>query len=152
MYHRHQGLDAMYAFTHQSGRQYIAQSWAEFTVLQMRQPDRKVPDMVNKFIHPKWSGPTYHRHGYAEFPRFPSREQREAEDRINKVWDACKGFEKLFQTPGFSRLSTGYYSSGIHKFLACIGNHAIMMGDAVLYHKSQAMMPTGNILCLPPAK
>jgi hypothetical protein len=146
-------LDAKYYFTHKSGRKVIAQTSSEFYVLQGHgSKDSKVPEYIKNFEADPWGGRTHYRLGFKGFPKFPSTEQYKAEEAINKFWDACRGYEKLFNSggdPRNSRLSTGYWGSGILKFLACVGNHAIMIGDKELYDSTRRLMPLGNILALP---
>lgn len=136
-----------YVFQHKSGRYYIAQSSSEFYSLQMgdKVSYKDIPEVVKNFEFKPWGGRSYKRLGYKEFPRFPSKEQYEAEKRVGKFWEAADPAKKLDYT-----LFTGYWASGVLLFLSGQLNHAIMVGDEEGYKKAYLMFPfRKNQLTLP---
>jgi len=146
-----QTLAFKYQFTHKSGRKYIAQSNAEFYALQMnRLNDPTLPEVVKNFQYAPWTYTSYNRLGYREFPKTPSKEQNEADERINKFWNAAAPARKL---PERCYMYTGYFGSGVLTFLAGQANHAIMMGDEEGYYKARSLFPgSRNMLALPSPK
>lgn len=145
-----------YYFTHKSGRKMIAQTSSEFYHMQgYKSTDSKIPAYMKsdkgEFERDYW-GSQQVRLGYKEWRGFPSKEQHDAEEKMNKIWELCKGHEKLFNSasnPKMSRLHTGYYGCGMRRFVAELENHAIMMGDEELYKKTKDGVLRGNMLCLP---
>jgi hypothetical protein len=156
------GLDAHYEFVHSSGRRIIAQTYLEFVHMQGHHDKStiaKVPAFMKtgangSFDKRYWS--SYERRGYREYRGFPSKEQHEAENRMNRIWEAAKGYERLFPTDLSSshpicRLHTGYYGCGMRRFLAEVANHANMVGDRETWDKAEDMQSlfTGNQILLP---
>lgn len=146
-----------YTFTHKSGRKIIAQTSTEFYHMQGH-PSKNVPEYLKnkdgKFENNIWSS-NYNRLGFNPWRGNAGTLQYQSEEKLNKIWNACKGYERLFNSfndKHHSRLHTGYFGCPLRRFIAELSNISIMLGDKDLYNKSHKDLLTfnNNMLLLPP--